>query len=284
MTWLQNFIDKDLLNPSTIEGAIFYAVLFVIVSVAAARFLRAALLQPLKRELKHPVDRTALTFLAQLVQIAVYLVAGVFYAHLVPALRSFGTVLLAGVSIASIVLGLAAQNTLSNLIAGISLVLYRPVQIDDRVQFNAPTGLEMGKIESINLGYSVIRTFDQRRVIIPNSVMAGSVIVNLTKGDPRTLASIPVTIGQAQDIDRAREILIELAQAHPLVQQVDNCPVTRLDNYSLTLTLRVWCAHAGDAKWVEFDLYEQIAKRFAEEKIQGVSPYPVRMLEPIEDI
>lgn len=179
--------------------------------------------------------------------------------------------LLAGVSVASIIFGLAAQNTLGNLIAGVSLVLYRPFQIDDRVQFNAPTGLEMGKVESINLGYSVICTYDLRRVVIPNSVMATSIIINLTKGDPRTLASIPITVGRAQDIDRARAVLTELAEAHPLVQEIEDCPVTRLDNYSLTLTLQVWCAHAGEAKQAEFDIYEQAARRFAEENIPGVS-------------
>ncbi len=278
MTWLQNFLNKDVLNPSTIEGAIFYAILFLVASIVAARLLRSALLQPLKHERRHPIDRTALTFLAQLAQIGVYLLAGLFYAHLIPALRSLGTVLLAGVSVASIVFGLAAQNTLSNLVAGISLVLYRPVQIDDRIQLNAPTGLETGKIESINLGYSVIRTFDHRRVVVPNSVMASSVIVNLTKGDPRTLASIPVTVGQAQDIDQARAVLTDLAQAHPLVQEVEGCPVTRLDDYSITLTLQVWCAHAGEAKRIEFDIYEQAARRFAEEGIHGTSASSIQIV------
>jgi small conductance mechanosensitive channel len=279
MTWLQNFLDRDLLNPSTIEGAIFYGALFLIMSIVAAHLVRAALLQPLKRELKHPVDRTALTFLAQFTQIGIYLLAMVFYAHLIPALRSLGTVLLAGVSVASVIFGLAAQNTLSNLVAGISLVLYRPFQIDDRVQFNAPTGLEMGKIESINLGYSVIRTYDHRRIVIPNSVMASSVIINLTKGDPRTMSSISVTVGQAQDIDRARDILVGLAQGQPLVQEIEGCPVTRLDDFSLTLTLQVWCAHAGDAKQVEFDIYEQAARQFAEAGIPGIAPSTIQIVD-----
>ena len=279
MDWLLTFIDKDLLNPSTTEGAIFYALLFLLVSTVAARLLRAALLQPVKRELRRPVDRTALTFLAQLAQIATYLLAIVLYAHLIPALRSLGTVLLTGVSVVSVIFGLAAQNTLSNLIAGISLILYRPFQIDDRVQFSAPTGLEMGKIESINLGYSVIRTYDHRRVVVPNSVMATTVIINLTEDGPLTRASIPITIGQAQDVDRAREILFELGKAHALVQEVEDCPVTRSDDHRLTLTLQVWCAHAGDAKQVESDIYEQSARRFAEEGILSISPVSSRILD-----
>jgi len=278
VTWLQDFIDKDLLNPATIEGAGFYAIVFTIVAIVAARLLRRALIQPLKYESQHQVDRTTLTFVSQLVQIIVYIVVGLFYVHLIPELRLLGTLLLTGVSVASIIVGLAAQNTLSNLIAGISLVLYRPFQIDDRVQISAPSGLEMGKIESINLGYCIVRTFDERRVVIPNSVMISSVIINLTQGDPRVMASIPINIGKAQDIDKARDILVSQAKAHSLVQNVESCPVTSLDNYYLTLTLRVWCAHAGDAKQIEYDIYEHAARQFIEESIPFISPASIQTL------
>lgn len=73
-----------------------------------------------KREM---FDRTMAIFLTQLVQIGIYLMALIFYAHLIPVLRSVGTALLTGASIVSIVIGLAAQNALGNLIAGISLLL-----------------------------------------------------------------------------------------------------------------------------------------------------------------
>ena len=144
-----------------------------------------------------------MTFISQLAQIGVYLLALVAYFHLIPALRSLGTVLLTGVSVTSIIIGLAAQNTLGNLIAGVSIVLYRPIEIGERVQVSAPTGLETGNIESLNLGYSVLRTPDNRRVIIPNSIMANSVLVNLTRNDARTISSVPVIIGHAKDIDQA---------------------------------------------------------------------------------
>ena len=50
---------------------------------------------------------------------------------------------------------------------------------------------------------------------------------------------------------------MELAEHHPLVQAVVSCPITQLDNVGVTLSLRVWCINVGDAKQVEFDLYEQ---------------------------
>ena len=64
----------------------------------------------------------------------------------------------ASVGVASVVLGLAAQSTLGNLIAGISLLLYRPFEAGDRLQVTAPTGLETDVVESLNLGYTVLKT------------------------------------------------------------------------------------------------------------------------------
>ena len=77
------------------------------------------------------------------------MVAFIFYAHLVPELRAIGTALLAGAGVVSIVAGLAAQNALGNLVAGLSLVLYRPIQMGDTVQLSAPSGVVTARVERI---------------------------------------------------------------------------------------------------------------------------------------
>jgi small-conductance mechanosensitive channel len=101
------------------------------------------------------------------------------YAHLIPELRALGTALLAGVSVVSVVLGLAAQSTLGNLVAGVSLVLYRPVRVGDSVQLNSPKGLITATVERVSLGYTVLRDADSSEIIVPNSVMAGSVVIRI---------------------------------------------------------------------------------------------------------
>src|SRR5262249_46599617 len=201
-------------------------------------------------------------------QIGIYLLALVFYAHLIPALRALGTALLASVSVASVVLGLAAQSTLGNLIAGIALLLYRPFQVGDRVQVTAPTGLETGVVESLTLGYTVLRAADNRRIVVPNSAMASQVTVNLTSTDPRVLARVPLSIGYEADLGKARQVLLELAHAHPRVLQVVDCPVTQLSPMGVTLSLRAWCVAPDTAQQVTFDLYEQANQRFDQEGIQ----------------
>lgn len=115
---------------------------------------------------------------------------------------------------------------------------------------------------------------------MPNSVMVSQITINLTHS--RVLAQIPISIDYAADVSRARHILTELAQNHHLVQAAVNCPVTQLDSSSVTLALRVWCANIGDAKQVEFDLYEQAKERLEQEGIEGPSPYQTVVLRKEE--
>ena len=154
-----------------------------------------------------------------------------------------------------------------------TLLLYRPFQVGDRVQVTAPTGLETGVVEVITLGYTMLRTGDNRRIVVPNSAMASQVTVNLTSVDPRIVVSVPIRVGYAADLEKARKILVQLAQQHPHVREIAGCPLTELGQSSVTLTLQVWCADAGIAKQVEFDLFEQAKKRFQEEDIEIPFPY-----------
>ena len=283
MTQITDFILKYLLNPDTFFGALTYGVVILIIAIILARLIRHGVSDSIKPTHWQPVDRTAMTFISQLAQIGVYLLALVAYFHLIPALHSLGTVLLTGVSVTSIIIGLAAQNTLGNLIAGVSIVLYRPIEIGERVQVSAPTGLETGNIESLNLGYSVLRTLDNRRVIIPNSIMANSVLINLSRTDTRTVASIPITIGHAADIDQARQILLEIGKNQHLAQEVIGCPVTKLEPNTITMNLTAWCANPGDIFSFQTDVLEQTAKRFAAAGIELISPKPLKVVNVREN-
>jgi small-conductance mechanosensitive channel len=169
-----------LTDPKTLSGAILYAVVFLFLAWLFGRALHLAVQRLFIRDTHNHVDRTAVKFLAQLARFAVYIFAFISYAHLVPVLSGLGTAWLASAGILSVIIGLAAQNTLGNLVAGISLLLYRPFDVGDHLQITAPTGLETGFVESINLGYTHLKTDDNRRVVIPNSLMASQTHINLT--------------------------------------------------------------------------------------------------------
>jgi len=90
---------------------------------------------------------------------------------------------LTGVSVVSVVLGLAAQNTLGNLVSGVALLLYRPFRVGDTIEVTAPKGHETGVVDSISLGFTILVTSDHRRVMVPNSAIMNQTTVNLTYAD-----------------------------------------------------------------------------------------------------
>jgi small-conductance mechanosensitive channel len=131
--------------------------------------------------MKRASDPTGFSFVDQLLQVVIFIVLAILYAQLVPPLRALGTALLASAGIASIVIGLAAQSTLGNLIAGFALLLYRPFRVGDQVQLMTPRGIMMAKIETLMLGYTLLLDAENNQIIVPNSMMANIVIIRINQ-------------------------------------------------------------------------------------------------------
>jgi small-conductance mechanosensitive channel len=165
------------LRPTTTIGALLFGLIFLCVAITLAAITRGIS----KRAEKHLTDVTALRFASSLAQVLIFIIGFIIYAHLIPELRALGTALLAGVSVISLVIGLAAQNTLGNLISGLSIVLYRSISVGDKVQVNTPKGLVTATIESLSLGYTLLLDSDGVEIIVPNSVMASSVVIRLSR-------------------------------------------------------------------------------------------------------
>ena len=104
------------LKPDTLLGALVYLVVFLFVAMLLSRTLRTVVHAAMTR--KGHIDRTTISFMQQFGTALIWVIVLILYAHLIPVLRSMGTALLAGASIASVVIGLAAQSTLGNLVAG----------------------------------------------------------------------------------------------------------------------------------------------------------------------
>lgn len=268
-----------LADPSTLQGAFLFAVFFAFLAWFVGRILRMAVQRMLAHDKHEHLDLMAVKFLAKLTRYAVYVFAFAAYAHFVPALSGLGTASLTSIGMISLIVGFAAQNTLGNLIAGISLLLYRPFKLGDRLQVIAPTGLETGIVESLTLGYTLLKTDDNRRVVVPNSVMASQTNINLTANDPRVICSVLIGISYDSDIDKARAILFDLAGKHPKAKQVCGCPLTQLNNSGVVLSLDAWCADALAAITFRCDLLEQAAKRFAVEGIRISIPQTMVVLK-----
>jgi small-conductance mechanosensitive channel len=172
-------LTQEILDPNRIFGATLLGALFFVAGIVLSWLTRRVLTEALRHDRSDHIDRITLSFLTHFAVLAIWLLLLTFYAHLIPVLNRLGTALLAGVSLMSVIVGFAAQTTLGNLVAGISLVLYKPFRLGDRLQVQTPAGVEVGKVEGISLGYTALRTDDQRQIIIANGTMAQQTMVKL---------------------------------------------------------------------------------------------------------
>jgi small-conductance mechanosensitive channel len=245
-------------------------VLFTFAAWLGGRAVRLAIHRLLDRSQSAGADPTGIRFLGQLARLMVYIFAFLCYAHTVPALKDLGRVWLTSVGVVSIVVGLAAQSTLGNLISGISLILYRPFKIGDRLRVSLPNGTETGVVESIDLGYTVLRTLDQRRIIIPNNNMASQPCLDLSLQPPRTPCDVSLYVASGSDLDKGTKIMLDVAKAHRKLAQIDGCRVTRVTAKGTILTLAASCADPDDAPGVKSDLLRSAKEQFDAAGIQIV--------------
>jgi small conductance mechanosensitive channel len=250
------------LKPDTFLGAIVYLLLFVLVALVLSRLLRIAVHSGLTRQDHSHIDRTTVSFLQQIGVAAIWVLMLILYAHLIPVLRAMGTALLAGASIASVVIGLAAQSTLGNLVAGVAITIYRPFRLGDTLLVTAPTGTEIGVVDLISLGYTTLRTPDGRTVVLPNSIAASQVTINLGGGRPPAPLVIAIGVGHQADIEASRTLAQQTARETLGEQAVLGCFLTKIDGSGATLELRVRVTD-GDRDAARSKLLAALARRFA---------------------
>lgn len=148
----------------------------------------------------------------------------------IPAVRAVAGGVLASTAILALVLGLAAQRTLSNFVAGILIAIAQPVRLGDLVTVNDQTG----RVEEIGLTYTFIRLADDARLVIPNDTLASDTIRNSTIRSVDTVAEIKVQVPLTQDVAAAVEALREETAGYDGSQVV----LSSLEG-NATLTVRV---------------------------------------------
>lgn len=214
-------------------------------------------------------------------------------AYVIPSVRSLAVTLFAGAGILAALIGFSAQKAFSNIISGIFIVAFKPFRVGDNILIgHSATGPGLpdrsGIVEDITLRHTVILTFENRRIIIPNSIISDEFIVNSTIRDPATCEYIEVPVAYDADIDKAMAILSELIMAHP--DHIDRRTASELEAQSELVAVRVvrlvdsgvmlrayaWSRDAITARMMHYDINKQLLVRFRQEGIE--IPYPTRKL------
>lgn len=178
--------------------------------------------------------------------------------------------LLAGLGIVGFIVGFALQDTLSNFASGMMILVYRPFDVGDAIE----AGGVLGAVHEMNLVSTMILSFDNQLLVVPNKLIWGGVIRNITHQDKRRV-DMTFGIGYSDDIPKAEEVLRAIVTSHEKVLKEPE-PVVRLHTLgdsSMDFIVRPW-SKTEDYWDVYWDVTREVKRRFDEE---GISiPFPQR--------
>ena len=214
---------------------------------------------------KQDVDKTLETFICNLVSMALLVVV------VIAAIGALGvetTSFIAIFGAAGLAVGLALQGSLSNFASGVLIVLFRPYRVGDWVE---AAGIS-GSVEQVQILTTILKTGDNKQIIVPNSQIMDSIITNYSANDTRRIDMV-VGVSYSDDLDKVRSTLQDLVAADDriLKEPAVTIAVSELADSSVNFVVRPWVSTA-DYWGVKFDLTEAIKKRFDKEDI--AFPFP----------
>ncbi len=228
------------------------------------------------------VDITRYKFFKNAVSFIILLVALIIIFHTIPELRALGVTLFAGAGILAIIIGFASQAAFANIISGLFIVTSKPFRVGDYIKISDEY---FGTVEDITLRHTVIRNNENRRIIIPNSVINNQTIINSNIIDEKVCSLIELGISYDSSIDLAIRIIQDEVMKHPLFvdnrtdeQKAANEPqvVVRVMGFgasSVNLRAYAWAGTSFDAFVLRTDMFKLIKQRFDREGIEIPFPY-----------
>lgn len=280
-----------LLQNSYFNRALFIVLVAIITLIVASIFNRVmkktylkavSLRQNSKKLSKAPhLDKTRFNLFRRFLISLVYLAGILLIMSSFPQLRKLSYSIFAGAGVIAIIIGFATQEVFSNIVSGFFIAMFEPFRIDDRVTI----GNDIGHVEDVTLWHTVIRTFKNQRLMIPNSIIAKEKIENHTIADEKKLNFIEFGISYDSDIDLARNIISEELEKSPYYfdnrdhhkllakEEPYKIRVTSHGDFSIGLTLYAWTKTSTEGFFMKTDLLESVKKRFDKEGVEIPFPY-----------
>ena len=186
------------------------------------------------------------------------------------------TSFVAAIGAATLAIGLALQGSLANFAGGVLILLFRPFRIGDWIEAQGVAGT----VDSIQIFHTVLRTGDNKTIIVPNGNLSNGIITN-TNRQPTRKVVFDVGVDYEADLQKAREVLLDLAKDERiLAEPAPQAVISTLGDSSITVSLRVWVKTA-DYWDVMFMFNEQSRDRL---KAAGIDiPFPQRVIRVVQE-
>lgn len=188
---------------------------------------------------------------------------------------------LAGLGIAGLAISFALQSTLSNVVAGISIIMDKTFRVGDKIELDSG---EVGEIHEITLRSTRIRTYDNEIIIIPNSNMAAAKIKNFTQPDLKLRVVVPFTVEYGNDPDKVIKLITAAVKKDikgTMDEPAPDVVFVNMSDFSLDFQARFWVEHYGDAYAKKLEATDLIYHTLGKNKI-GI-PFPTRTIHLKKD-
>lgn len=165
-------------------------------------------------------------------------------------------------------IGMALQGSLGNFASGVMILLFKPYKVGDLVEVQGQTGI----VNEIQIFNTVLLTLDNKKIILPNSIVTSGAIINIS-GQGEIRVDMTFGIGYSDDIDKARSIIQKVADSCPQVlkEKPVDIFISELADSSVNFAVRPWCK--SDYYWdVYFYMHENIKKQMDQNNIS--IPFP----------
>jgi len=266
----------DLIGVKSADYALFIFIVFL-VSFLIHRILRALLsryLNESSRQMRN--DPTHYVFLKNALRFLVILAAVIVILYTIPELKELGLSLFAGAGILAAIIGFASQAAFSNIVSGIFLVVFKPFRVGDVVNVSRDM---LGIVEDITLRHTIIKDFENKRYVIPNSMIDSEVIHNSAIREEEVGNFLFIHAGFDADLDKVTEIIQDEAEKHPNLidprteaekkagEPKVGVRVLGWREYYYELRAVCWSKDHISGFDLKTDLYKSISKRFIAEGI-----------------
>ena len=231
------------------------------------------------------VDATRFHFFKNAVTLIIWVVAIATITFLIPKLRALAITMFAGAGVFLAIIGFAAQQAFSNIVSGIFIVIFKPFRVGDMIQVGDRS---YGTVEDITLRHTIITNLENKRIIIPNSVISSDTVINSSIEDESICEFLVFDISYDSDIDLAMKIMQDEARKHP--DSFDNRTpeekesggsdvpafVIGFGESSVKVRVAAWSKSPFSAREMHYELNKSIKQRFDQEGIE--IPYPSRTI------